>query len=375
MQNELVFRPARELAELVRSKEVSPVEITDAFLARIEELNPKLNAFITVTADEARRVRTRGRTGDRVRQLPGSAPRNSVRAERHPRDPRHPHHERLAGDAGLGSGLRVDDYRKASRGRRGPPRKSEPPRVRDGKRCPFGLRSEPQSVASRLQSFRILERLGDGARRLPHSALDWNGYRRIDSRSGRRLRDRRVEADLRPREPLRCHHSLLDSRPRRPDDENRFRRRDHAPDHRRSRSERPDDLFRARSRLRRRARGGSRRASHRSSLELLSSKGRTKKSTERCARPFTFWERSARASSKSTFLTRSSRARRDGSWPWPKRPPSTRNGFARLRSSSIPWCANDWRWRSSTRPRTTSRPSGCEPSCRTRWRGSSRAAT
>ncbi len=55
MQDELVFRPARELAKLVRSREVSPVEIADAFLTRIEELNPRLNAFITVTADEARR--------------------------------------------------------------------------------------------------------------------------------------------------------------------------------------------------------------------------------------------------------------------------------------------------------------------------------
>jgi aspartyl-tRNA(Asn)/glutamyl-tRNA(Gln) amidotransferase subunit A len=53
-QNELVFRSAGELAGLVRSKEVSPVEIADAFLERIEELNPKLNAFITVTAEEAR---------------------------------------------------------------------------------------------------------------------------------------------------------------------------------------------------------------------------------------------------------------------------------------------------------------------------------
>lgn len=55
MQEELVFRPARELAKLVRSREVSPVEIAEAFLARIEKLNPQLNAFITVTADEAMR--------------------------------------------------------------------------------------------------------------------------------------------------------------------------------------------------------------------------------------------------------------------------------------------------------------------------------
>ena len=40
-------------SELLRSRQVSPVELTRECLARIEELNPKLNAFITVTADSA----------------------------------------------------------------------------------------------------------------------------------------------------------------------------------------------------------------------------------------------------------------------------------------------------------------------------------
>jgi aspartyl-tRNA(Asn)/glutamyl-tRNA(Gln) amidotransferase subunit A len=42
-----------EASELVRSKKISPVELTKACLSRIEQLNPKLNAFITVTADTA----------------------------------------------------------------------------------------------------------------------------------------------------------------------------------------------------------------------------------------------------------------------------------------------------------------------------------
>jgi aspartyl-tRNA(Asn)/glutamyl-tRNA(Gln) amidotransferase subunit A len=42
-----------EASQLVRSKKVSPVELTKACLVRIEQLNPKLNAFITVTADAA----------------------------------------------------------------------------------------------------------------------------------------------------------------------------------------------------------------------------------------------------------------------------------------------------------------------------------
>jgi aspartyl-tRNA(Asn)/glutamyl-tRNA(Gln) amidotransferase subunit A len=42
-----------EVSELVRDQKVSPVELTRQCLRRIELLNPKLNAFITVTADSA----------------------------------------------------------------------------------------------------------------------------------------------------------------------------------------------------------------------------------------------------------------------------------------------------------------------------------
>jgi aspartyl-tRNA(Asn)/glutamyl-tRNA(Gln) amidotransferase subunit A len=43
-----------QASHLVRSKKVSPVELTEACLERIERLNPKLNAFVTVTAESAR---------------------------------------------------------------------------------------------------------------------------------------------------------------------------------------------------------------------------------------------------------------------------------------------------------------------------------
>jgi aspartyl-tRNA(Asn)/glutamyl-tRNA(Gln) amidotransferase subunit A len=42
-----------EASQLVRGKKLSPVELTHECLSRIERLNPKLNAFITVTADSA----------------------------------------------------------------------------------------------------------------------------------------------------------------------------------------------------------------------------------------------------------------------------------------------------------------------------------
>src|SRR3990172_7834303 len=42
-----------DVAALVRSKQVSPVEVTMAVLERIEQLNPRLNAFLTVAAESA----------------------------------------------------------------------------------------------------------------------------------------------------------------------------------------------------------------------------------------------------------------------------------------------------------------------------------
>ncbi len=47
------MRSILETSKLLRSRQVSPIELTRECLARIEELNPKLNAFITVTADSA----------------------------------------------------------------------------------------------------------------------------------------------------------------------------------------------------------------------------------------------------------------------------------------------------------------------------------
>jgi len=50
---DLAYTPATELAALIRSKKLSPVELTRSVLERIERLNPTLNAFCTVTADAA----------------------------------------------------------------------------------------------------------------------------------------------------------------------------------------------------------------------------------------------------------------------------------------------------------------------------------
>jgi len=52
--DELCWRSATELAADIRSGRVSPVEVVDAVLARIERVNPRINAFCTIVADTAR---------------------------------------------------------------------------------------------------------------------------------------------------------------------------------------------------------------------------------------------------------------------------------------------------------------------------------
>jgi len=52
--DDIVYSSLIDMAEGVRARKVSPVELTDAHLSRIRELNPKLNAFVTVDCDRAR---------------------------------------------------------------------------------------------------------------------------------------------------------------------------------------------------------------------------------------------------------------------------------------------------------------------------------
>lgn len=52
-QIDLAFTPALEQAELIRRREVSPLELVQIYLNRIERLNPLLGSYFTVTAEHA----------------------------------------------------------------------------------------------------------------------------------------------------------------------------------------------------------------------------------------------------------------------------------------------------------------------------------
>jgi aspartyl-tRNA(Asn)/glutamyl-tRNA(Gln) amidotransferase subunit A len=77
-ETDLAFASIEEIGKLFRKRKLSPVELTKLMLGRIERLNPKLNAFLTVTTElalaEAKRAESelfapRGRKGYRDRGL------------------------------------------------------------------------------------------------------------------------------------------------------------------------------------------------------------------------------------------------------------------------------------------------------------------
>jgi amidase len=54
MSDDLAYAPATELAARIRRRDLSPVELLDAVIARIEARNPSLNALVFTAFDEAR---------------------------------------------------------------------------------------------------------------------------------------------------------------------------------------------------------------------------------------------------------------------------------------------------------------------------------
>jgi aspartyl-tRNA(Asn)/glutamyl-tRNA(Gln) amidotransferase subunit A len=71
----MIQTDALTLARRIRTKEISPVSVVEAVLQRIEALQPTVNAFVTVTADEARESARRAEAavmaGERLGPLHG----------------------------------------------------------------------------------------------------------------------------------------------------------------------------------------------------------------------------------------------------------------------------------------------------------------
>src|SRR3990170_2019291 len=70
--SELWFKPAWELASAIGAKELSPVELMEACLDRIDQVNPLLNAFIAMRREEA--LAEAGATADRIARGEAAGP-------------------------------------------------------------------------------------------------------------------------------------------------------------------------------------------------------------------------------------------------------------------------------------------------------------
>ena len=52
-KTDICYVPASQLSGLIQRKEVSPVEVVEAHLARIEATEPTLNSFITLLPEQS----------------------------------------------------------------------------------------------------------------------------------------------------------------------------------------------------------------------------------------------------------------------------------------------------------------------------------
>jgi len=74
MSNELIYKEASEIAELIAERDISPVEVMKAHLDRIAEVNPKVNAIVTLAAgalEAAKRAEAAVRSDARLGPLHG----------------------------------------------------------------------------------------------------------------------------------------------------------------------------------------------------------------------------------------------------------------------------------------------------------------
>ena len=61
MSEELISKSANDLSGLIRSRIVSPVEVVESYLRRIDQINPSLNAIVTLAPDVLDQARARER--------------------------------------------------------------------------------------------------------------------------------------------------------------------------------------------------------------------------------------------------------------------------------------------------------------------------
>ena len=170
-----------ELNEGLRARRFSSVEITRHFLARIERLNPALNAVITVTAEQALAAAQRA---DRLLAVgrSGRAGGPADHSQGYFLHGRCIDHLRLAHVVQLRRAVRCDAGRATVAIWRRHARQSEHGRVRDGlvERNQL-VRSGEKSLGPEKSTGGFVGRFRGCGGRANHACRDGHGYRRLDS--------------------------------------------------------------------------------------------------------------------------------------------------------------------------------------------------
>ena len=192
---ELCFTPARKLAQMIRSRKVSATELTRAFIAQIERVNPKVNAIVTFLPDEAIKAakamdRKKGRQGI-LAGLPIAfkdlVPTKGVRT--------------TFGSPVFEHNVPQEDHALVERlraARRDHDRQDQHAGVRRGQPdLQQGVRRDAQSLRSRQDLRRLVRRRGRG-RRLRHAALRRRIRPRREPAQSRQLLQRRRVPARRP---------------------------------------------------------------------------------------------------------------------------------------------------------------------------------
>ena len=208
-----------EVASLVRRKEMSPVELVEGYLRRIEALDPTLNAYITVAADEALRCARQAEDDGGARPGAGAAPRRAARHQGPLRHTRPAHHRRLQDPRRLGSrGGRPRGRPAAARGGFAP-RQAQHARVGGGRhQHQPPLRADCQPLGHHAHPRRLQRRVGGRRRRCPVRWLPGQRHRRLHTHTVVVLRDSGAEAHLRAGQPARRATAELVAGPRGADD-------------------------------------------------------------------------------------------------------------------------------------------------------------
>ena len=211
----------------IRAGTVTSTDLVNACLARIDVYNPKVNAFITVTATRALAHAKALDAEQRAGKLRGPLHGIPIALKDNIDTAGRAHHRRERGVRRSRPGRGCRGRAPPCRGRRRHRRQSEPARVRVRRHVGDELlRAGAQPVGARTQSRRVVGRIGRGGRDRSLLRRARHRHRRIDPHAGVLLQHRRTQAHLRPGVHPRHHSADGLARPLRPDDPDRHGRRD-----------------------------------------------------------------------------------------------------------------------------------------------------